>query len=75
MLPVSSSSLGACAVPVVVVPTQRVLPCKTWHVDVILNEHDVSHIVDVIKSSRCVCHNQSFHAQQEKDSHRVCHLE
>lgn len=63
------------AVPIIIVPTERILPCKAWHVDVILNEHDVSNFIATIEPPRCVCHNQSFHAQQVEDSHWVRHLE
>lgn len=64
-----------CALPVIVVPTQRVLPGKAWHVDVISNEHHVTHVEAGIEPPRCICHNQSLHTQQEEHSNRVRHLE
>lgn len=61
--------------PVIIVPTERVLPCEARHVDVILNKHDVTHFVAAIETPGRICHNQSLHAKQVKDSHWVCHLE
>lgn len=51
-----------------------VLPRKARHVDVILDQHDVSHVKSGVQPSSCIRDNQSFHAQQEEDSHRVRHL-
>ncbi|KAM7405536.1 hypothetical protein PAMP_012795 [Pampus punctatissimus] len=47
------------------------MPRKAQQVDVILNEHDVTHILAAIESPCCIYHNQSFHAQQVEDSHRA----
>lgn len=41
----------------------------------ILNDHNIPHFVVAIESTCCIRDNQSFHTQQEEDSHGVRHLE
>lgn len=70
-----SRASALAGVPDVVVSTQRVLPREARHVDVILKDHDVAHVVAAIKSSRSICHDHSLYAQEVEDPHRVRHLE
>ena len=61
--------------PVFVGATQRVVPHQARQVDLVLDQHDVAHLVAAVEAPGRVGQYQRLHAEQREHTHGVRHLE
>lgn len=61
--------------PLVVGSRQWICASKAGHVEVVFDDHDVSHFKVLIEASSCVGQHHRLHTEQLEDAHRQCNLE
>lgn len=49
--------------PLVIGSSQWIVASKAWHVDVVLNDHDVSNFKVLIKTPGCVCQHYRLYSE------------
>lgn len=71
------SDVSSCVsvLPLIVGSTQRVDSSKARQVDVVLDDHHVSHFVVLVEAPGCVRHDHRLHAHQLEDAHGQRDLE
>lgn len=66
---ISAAALPLLCLPVIVRSSQRVDSSEARHVDVVLDDHHVSHFVVLVEASSCVGQDHRLHAHQLEDTH------
>lgn len=61
--------------PFIIWSSQWVDSSKPWHVDVILDDHDVSNFEVLVEASGSIGQDHCFHAHQLEDTHGKGDLE
>lgn len=60
--------------PLIIGSSQRIVASEARHVEVVFNDHDVSHFEVLIKASGCVGQHHRLHAEQLEDAYGQCNL-
>lgn len=55
--------------PLIIGSSQRIVASEARHVEVVFNDHDVSHFEVLIKASGCVGQHHRLHAEQLEDAY------
>lgn len=73
-----SSSINTCLLktipPLIVGSNQWVVASEAGHVDVILDNHDVTHFEVLVQASCCIGEHHCLNAEQLEDAHRQGYL-
>ena len=60
--------------PFVIRTSQRVVASEAGHVDVVFDDHHVSHLVVLVQTAGCIGQDDRLHAQELEDPHGQCDL-
>lgn len=55
--------------PVIVWTNQRAGSCKSWHINVVLDDHDISHFVGVVEGASSIGQDDRFHTHHLENAH------
>ncbi len=61
--------------PLIVGSRQRIVAGEARHVEVVFDDHDVSHFKVLIEATGCVSQHHRLHTEQLEDAYGQCDLE
>ncbi|KAG7232055.1 hypothetical protein INR49_009938 [Caranx melampygus] len=70
-----SPPLPPSLLPLIVGSRQRVESSEAWQVDVVLDDHHISHFVVLVEAPGCIGHDHRLHAHHFEDAHGQRDLE